>query len=298
MRRTRHAALLAFCVLLASSCRGGRTTLLELRRSPTVAARESRLQKALADHETLIAERPVARWILPAPLREISGVAPTRDGRLLAHGDENGEVWEVDYRRGILVKHFFLGENGVKGDFEGITVANDLVFLFTSTAKLYAFHEGPDGAHVNYEEIDTGLKKECEFEGVAFDPTINSLLLACKHIHDKDVHDAIVIYRWSLAPDTTARLSKLTIPLGNANGGRSFHPSDITIDPITRNYVLLSSLERALIEVTPAGALVFSRPLPDGHQQPEGIAITNDSILIVSDEAKTGPALITLYKWQ
>ena len=52
-----------------------------------------------------------------------------------------------------------------------------------------------------------------------------------------------------------------------------------------------------MIEITPAGAVVFARPLPAGHPQAEGVAITKDSILIVSDEATSGPAIITLYKW-
>ena len=34
---------------------------------------------------------------------------------------------------------------------------------------------------------------------------------------------------------------------------------------------------------------MFARPLPDVHQQAEGVAITKDSILIVSDEAKARP---------
>ena len=43
--------------------------------------------------------------------------------------------------------------------------------------------------------------------------------------------------------------------------------------------------------------MVFARPLPPGHEQAEGVVITKDHILIVSDEAKGGPALITLYRW-
>jgi uncharacterized protein YjiK len=274
--------------------------LSAVKQSPTAVARERRLEKALTDHNAALARTPLARWVLPAPLREISGLALTKDGRLLAHGDEIGEIWEIDYRRGILDKHFFLGDKAVKGDFEGITVANDAVFLLSSSGKIYQFHEGANEAHVAYSMVETGLKSACEFEGIAFDPAINSLLLACKHVHDKSVHDAIVIYRWSLAGDSTARLSKITVPLGEvsaSNGWKSLHPSDITIDPFNGNYVLISSLEKAMIEITPAGEIVFARPLPDGHPQAEGIAVTKDSLMIVSDESKQGPALITLYRW-
>ncbi|HTE45308.1 MAG TPA: SdiA-regulated domain-containing protein [Gemmatimonadaceae bacterium] len=292
-------ALLGLCLVVGSACHNDGNDLARLKQSPAAVARETRLEKALGDHNAALAGKPLARWILPAPLREISGLAFTKDGRMLAEGDEIGEIWEVDYRRGILVKHFFIGE-AVKGDFEAITVANDAVFLMASNGRISTFHEGANNAHVAYNVIETGLKKECEFEGMVFDPTINSLVLACKHIHDRDVHDAIVLYRWSLASDTTARLSKLTVPLVDVfkeNSWKHFHPSDIAIDGVTGNYVLIASLEKTLIEITPAGSVVLARPLPDGHPQAEGIAITKDSILIVSDEATSGPAIITLYKW-
>jgi hypothetical protein len=52
-----------------------------------------------------------------------------------------------------------------------------------------------------------------------------------------------------------------------------------------------------VLVITPDGAVVSVRSLPPGHDQPEGIAITADSILIVSDEAVRKPAAITLYRW-
>ena len=82
-----------------------------------------------------------------------------------------------------------------------------------------------------------------------------------------------------------------------ANGWKGLHPSDITIDPLTGNYVLIASEEKAIISITPAGAVVFVRALPRLHDQPEGVAITKDGILIVSDEAGQRPAFVTLYRW-
>jgi uncharacterized protein YjiK len=232
-------------------------------------------------------------------LQEISGLALTSDGRLLVHDDELGQVWEVDYRRGVLVKRFAIGRGVVKGDFEGITIANGFVFLLTSKGKLFRFHEGENGAQVAYTMHDTGLTTKCEFEGIAFDPAINALLLACKHVYDKTLHGSLVIFRLSLS-DSSTSLAPLTVPLAaviGTNGWKSLHPSDITIDPLTGNYVLVASEEKALIAITPAGAAVFARPLPALHHEPEGVAIAKDGILIVSDEAREGPALITLYRW-
>ena len=82
-----------------------------------------------------------------------------------------------------------------------------------------------------------------------------------------------------------------------SNPWTGLHPSDITIDPVSGHYVLVAAEERALIEITPAGELVFARPLPDALNHAEGVAITKDSILIISTEAGRRSAAVTLYRW-
>ena len=56
----------------------------------------------------------IARWLLPRELDEISGIALTSDGRLLAHGDERAQISEIDYRRGVIVKQFVVGRPTVR----------------------------------------------------------------------------------------------------------------------------------------------------------------------------------------
>ena len=63
---------------------------------------------------------------------------------------------------------------------------------------LYEFREGANGGRVDDITTDTRLGKECEFEGLAFDPAINSLLLACKNVEQKKRRDSMIIYRWRL----------------------------------------------------------------------------------------------------
>ena len=266
----------------------------------------------------------IARWIMPDDLKEISGLTLTSDGRLFGHGDEHAHVFEIDYRRGRIVKEFTLAEKGqaVKGDFEAITTADDgRMFLLESDGKLYEFKEGADSSNVGFTVYDTGLKDECEFESVAFVKPLNSLLLACKKISDKKLKDSVVVFRWKLGGDAlpAARLSHFSIPLPQAigaNGWDGFHPSDITINPFNGDYVLIASRESGMMEITPAGKVVFSRPLPGTHDQAEGIAITSDSLLIISDEAAAKkadpidhphrvpddpgthrPAFVTVYRW-
>ena len=164
-----------------------------------LAARAEKFKTALAapDSNTKMGGA-IARWIMPDELKEISGLTLTSDGRLFGHGDEHAHVFEIDYRRGVIVKEFTLAEKGqpVKGDFEAITTADDgRMFLLASNGKLYEFKEGADSSNVGFTMYDTGLKDECEFESVAFAKPLNSLLLACKKISDKKLKDSVVVFR-------------------------------------------------------------------------------------------------------
>jgi uncharacterized protein YjiK len=256
-------------------------------------------KKDKADSDSVVNDGALARWIMPRELDELSGIAITSDGRLLAHGDERAQISEIDYRKGVVLKQFVVGQPTIKADLEGIAVANDAVFLLASNGTLYEFREGNNGQRVDYITSDTRLGKECEFEGLAFDPSINSLLLACKNVNMKREKDSMVIYRWKLHGGAE-RLSMLTVPLKTilpAIGEKNLHPSDIAVDPKTGNYVVIASIEKSIVEITPAGEVVFARKLIGQHDQAESIAITKDGILIIGDEAGRRPAVITLYRW-
>jgi uncharacterized protein YjiK len=294
-----RAVLLLLCAIPAlTGCRDTpQAKAAELRR--IVSARrqqvESRAAKAAAAHSTSM---PVAQWIMPPQLREISGLALTSRGTVLTHDDNAGRVYEIDPKTGILLKGFSLVGNQ-KEDFEAIAIAGDDIYLMASDGKLFRFREGADGQQVQFILFDTGLKKDCEFEGLTYESDSTRLLMVCKRIHDKDTHE-VRIYRMPL-PLNRATFSELRIPLEEVVGSnkwKNFRPSDIAIDPFTKNYVIIASHEKGLLVVTPDGDVVRSEPLPGDHRQAEGVAITRDSILVVSDEANVLPAAITLYRWQ
>ena len=274
----------------------------EVRKAEAAAldAREKRLEARLTRAgQTQSANQPVAMWLMPPALAEISGIALTADGRLLAHDDELARIFEIDPKRGIVTKSFLLG-NGLHGDFEGITVAGQDLYLLLSNGLLYRFREGENRSRVNYETVDTRLGKECEFEGVAYERDSARLILPCKHVKIKHLDDEVVIYRWKIGSRDASGITMLTVPLSEVIGNnkwKKFRPSDVTIDPATGNYVLISSLEKGLVVMTPGGEVIRSERLPGKHGQAEGVAITSDNILIISDEATSKPASITLYKW-
>jgi uncharacterized protein YjiK len=300
MRRVRGSAFLAAVIACAGACRDTPGAKAEQVRE-IQATRTQELARRIAAADAGRAQSaPVAMWTLPPELREISGLTLTGDGHLLAHGDEVAIISEIDPKTGIVLKRFALDDNP-HGDFEGITTAGTDIYLLQSNGRLLKFTAGADGDRVPYAKYDTRLGKECEFEGVAFEPDSSRLLLACKRVLRKGQSDQLVIYRLPLPITDSAQLSVLAIPMAEVIGSnrwKRFHPSDIAIDPTTGNYVLVSAQEKGLVVIAPDGQVVRSEPLPKGHSQAEGVAVTKDSILIVSDEATQKPAAITLYRWR
>ena len=50
----------------------------------------------------------------------------------------------------------------VRGDFEGIAVLDDVIWLMTSDGDLYATAEGANGDRMTYAKHETGIGRECE----------------------------------------------------------------------------------------------------------------------------------------
>jgi uncharacterized protein YjiK len=269
--------------------------------SEIVDARLARLNSALASPDSNRADNdPVARWLLPKELAEISGLALTPDGRLFTHNDEMARITEIDYRRGTVTKHFFAGEPGMHGDFEGLTYANDHFYMLSSNGVIYEFPEGQNGERVDCTVHDTHLGKECEFEGITYDAKSNSMILACKNVGEQNRKGNVILYRVQLDAGGEG-ISEIVIPqskLIGRNSWKELRPTDITVDPKSGNYVLISAQEKAIFAVSPEGEAVTAAPLNGDHPQAEGVAITRDRILIVSDEASNAAATITLYRWQ
>ncbi len=296
----RSVALLLCALPCASACRQTQeANAAQLREVEATRKQALARRIAMADANPTKAE-PLAMWIMPPELREISGLALKADGRVLAHNDEAGMIWEIDPKTGIILKRFIL-DGDPHGDFEGIAIAGADIYLLESNGKLFKFREGADGEQVPYTKYDTRLGHECEFEGVAFESDSSRLLLPCKKVSAKSLRDQLVIYSLPLPITDSSTPTMLTVPMSEVIGSnpwKSFNPSDMAIDPTTRNYVLIASHEKGLAVITPGGKVVRSEPLPAHHNQPEGVAVTKDSILVVSDEATKTPAAITLYRWR
>jgi uncharacterized protein YjiK len=245
---------------------------------------------------------PVAEWIMPPQLREISGLALTQRGTVLTHDDNVGRISEIDPRTGVLLKSFALSGQQ-KGDFEAIAIAGQDIYLLESSGKLFKFREGADGTQVPFTVYDTKLGKDCEFESLTYEADSSRLLMACKRLLNQGEEKVkeLRIYALPLPLGSQAAMAAISIPIDELRGRnkwKNFHASDMAIDPLTGNYVIIASREKGYVVLTPDGDVVRAEALPGEHRQPEGVAITRDSLFVVSDESNVKPPKITVYRWR
>ena len=230
-------------------------------------------------------------------LREISGLTMTPDGRLFAHNDEKGRIFQIDYGTGDVVKSFDVGDPVKAGDFEDIAYANGMFYLINSKGELYEFKEGEDKQSVQFTKYETGLNSRNDVEGLAYDPNTNSLLIACKGNPGKDVgYRKKAVYSFSLESKTLSEKPRFVIDLDKI--GDKFSPSAIEYDPNSNTFFIIASEGNGILEMTPEGEVINYMKLPGKvHIQPEGITFAPDKRLIISNEGRSGDGYIVIYDY-
>jgi uncharacterized protein YjiK len=232
---------------------------------------------------------------LPGGLLEISGLAMDARGHLFAHQDETSVVYDIDPVARRVVKRFHVGRVGLRGDFEGIAVAGDRLFLSTSDGDLLEFRAAANGQVAPARRTTTGLGRQCELEGLAFDKRTASLLLPCKTARVQRLRNRLTVFAVPLAtlqPDSAPRLSLPWSALERAGLDKGFHPSSIEVHPASGSYFLLAAQEESLLEIGVDGAVLAEKSLSRRrHPQPEGIAFGLDLALWIADEGSTGGGL-------
>jgi uncharacterized protein YjiK len=233
-------------------------------------------------------------------LREISGLACTKDGRVFCHNDEKGVVYEIDPKSGKILKRFQLGSIGIEADFEGIAIVGTTFYLVDSRGTLYNFNEGGDLENVKVESRRVGFSSKFEIEGLCYNPDINALLFACKEYPGKNFKGYRTVFAYSLDKQTLLPKPIIKIDLDEIKkelGKDDFYPSGIEYNNSTKTYFVISSKSQQVIaEFSSSGELKSIKKLKNKyHQQPEGITFLPDGRMIISDEGGNGKATITIY---
>jgi uncharacterized protein YjiK len=152
---------------------------------------------------------------------------------------------------------------------------------------------------VQYQQIDTGLGKYCELEGLAQDRENGLLLLACKETKSKG--DELKIFELSVAGNGVSIVRDFAVPTAAIEGkigSKHVNPSAIAVEPESRRRIMVAARQRALIQLSSEGELIDAIILPKKkrHRQAEGIEITGDGRLLIADEGGDGKARLAVYR--
>ncbi len=235
---------------------------------------------------------------LPEELNEISGLAYSEDNHIIAHNDEEGIVYKIKLPSGEVVNKFILGDKVASKDFEGIAVAEDTLFLVTSSGVLYKYPGFASENFTEYKKIKTGLKAENNVEGLCYDKDTKSLLLACKDKPGKGYKGKKAVYSFSLEKMSLESIPRFLIPtkkLKDKFDIKEFSPSGIEKNVASGNFFIISANSKAIIEISPNGKILAAINLDKKyHKQPEGITMLPDGSLILADEGNGGKGFITI----
>lgn len=225
-------------------------------------------------------ENPSEKFIMPDNLKEISGLSYYKNNQLACVNDEQGKVFMYDFVKKEVVDKIPFGK---EGDYEGIEVVGDEVFVLKSNGKIKSFKIG-----LPFErEIDCSDPDVLEYEGLSYDPKSKNLLLAAKErVKDKD--DKKMIYAYDF--DRKVLFKHIAIPqdqIKDEANGKKFKPSGIAVSHTTGQIFIIASEGKKLLVLAEDGhkeALISLNPTT--FRQPEGICFIPNGDLFISSEGK------------
>lgn len=266
---------------------------------------------------------PEKTFEMPGSLDEISGLTLSADEKkLLANNDELGKVYLLNKESGIIEKEIDFHK---EGDYEGIEVIGNKVFVVKSTGTIYEV-ENLGTAEMNMTKHKFFLTKENDVEALGFDAKNNRLLLGCKgksgegneYLRKKAVFafdlntmelqkdpvflitlEDVCTYlgKCSLHDHVLENLNDFFNPKGEVLG---FSPSSLAIHPITGHIYITSSRGKMILVLNDAGKILHIEKLKKPiHPQPEGLCFEKDGTMWISNEAKkANPARVYQFKYK
>jgi uncharacterized protein YjiK len=244
------------------------------------------------------------RFNMPNALREISGIAFNQGSgdTVYAEQDEEGKVFRFKLGdANIQVTRF-----GKKGDFEDISVFRNYIIMLRSDGVLFTFPLSEmQKKETDMVKIFENLLPDGEYEGLASDDLGNRLYVLCKHCRDEKANKwggGIILQIDAAGVLTPAGNFELDIKEIDAiSHARKiyFHPSALAQNPLTKEWFILSSVNKMLVVADQNWKVKSVYPLnPSLFVQPEGIAFDRQQNLYISNErglSSAGTILLFAY---
>jgi hypothetical protein len=228
------------------------------------------------------------KYAMPSELLEISGIAFNNgdNSTIYAEQDEEGKIFY--FRPGDKqVSHTKFGK---KGDYEDVAIANNQAVMLRSDGTLYTFPltEVRNGQITTIKEFKDILPAG-EYEGLHADN--NKLYALCKQCPGDNHAKQCSGYIFNLQADGSVTktgdfsidVQKISALAGK--GKLKFHPSALAKNPLTRQWFILSSVNKLLVVTDERWNVQQAYPLSSGlFLQPEGMAFDKQGNLYISNE--------------
>ena len=242
----------------------------------------------LKDSDSESAAKVMISWLLPEKLLEVSGIAWMDADRFACVQDELGKIFIFNARLNKIEKEIPFGP---KGDYEGIAVVGQNIYVLRADGNLFGVENYASDKR-NVKMYKTHLGKKQDSESLAYDEKNNRLLVAVK-ADDPIGKDYKGIYGFDLKSKAMSSTPVYKINLKDAifeelNEEKSknvISPSDIDINPINGNIYILEGTNPKLLIMNPAGKLLSLYKLDKKEfSQPEGLSFSDDGIMFISNE--------------
>ena len=227
-------------------------------------------------------------WLLPKELLEVSGISWMDEERFSCIQDELGKVYIFNIRLNKIEQEITFAE---KGDYEGIAIAGDLLYVLDANGTIFEIGDYANG-NPKITVYKTHLKKKQDAESLAYDEKNNRLLIAVKAV-DFNSAEYKGIYAFDLQTKRMEETPVYKIDLSNkifdeVNKGKienSIRPSDIAIHPLTGDIYILEGTKPKLLIMNSKGKLISLYDLKGSNfPQAEGIAFSADGKMYISNE--------------
>jgi SdiA-regulated len=233
------------------------------------------------------------KFKMPDVLHEISGIAFNKGNSdtIYAEQDEEGKLFHFK----LGDKKMIISKFGKHGDFEDVTICNNYVIMLRSDGVLFTFalSEANKEKADNVKEWDDILPAG-EYEGLSSNNTNGEVYVLCKHCSDDKTSKRTSGFIFKLGNDGSIKSSgnfEINIKdIDVKTGGDkiSFHPSALAQNPFTKEWYILSSVNKLLVVADSNWKIKDTYPLnPSLFPQPEGITFDDKRTLYISNERNT-----------
>ncbi|ACU04683.1 MULTISPECIES: SdiA-regulated domain-containing protein [Pedobacter] len=231
------------------------------------------------------------KFNMPSSLLEISGIAfhNGNSDTVYSIQDEDGKLfrqkWDVKKQQNMKF--------GPKGDYEDLAIFQEMVFVLKSNGSLYSF---PFSETVKEESDQVKERKhlvpKAEYESLYADPESNKIYILCKNCPVDKKTNALsgYVFDYKKEADSLTGPVPFKINLNHIKAldnklKASLRPSALTRNPATKEWFILSSVNKLLLVADSNWKITAAHRLNSSiFNQPEGIAFDKDLNLYISNE--------------